>query len=102
MEMKKPLHMHFECQVDCCRILRSYPGDWQIHLVNETTGEADLVTTVPERPSYKARAMHFTQCCNFSTQCRAYSNDVWLSDLLSAPTIHSKGCAHCQSLYGGK
>lgn len=41
-----------------CRILRSYPGDWQIHLVNEATGEADLVTTVPERPSYKA-------CCTF-------------------------------------
>jgi Domain of unknown function (DUF1995) len=35
------------------RILRAYPGDWQVHLVNEGTGEAALVTTMPQRPSYR-------------------------------------------------
>jgi Domain of unknown function (DUF1995) len=35
------------------RILRAYPGDWQVHLVNEGTGEAALVTTLPQRPSYR-------------------------------------------------
>lgn len=35
------------------RVLRSYPGDWQIHLVNEETGENTLVCSTPERPSYQ-------------------------------------------------
>lgn len=35
------------------RILRAYPGEWQVHLVNEDTGEAVLVTTYPERPTYR-------------------------------------------------
>jgi hypothetical protein len=38
---------------DSIRILRAYPGDWQVHLVNEGTGEAALVTTMPQRPSYR-------------------------------------------------
>ncbi len=37
----------------CRRILRSYPGDWQVHLVNEATGDADLVTTLPKKPTYQ-------------------------------------------------
>eukprot|EP00208_Stichococcus_sp_RCC1054_P003574 CAMPEP_0206149158 /NCGR_PEP_ID=MMETSP1473-20131121/37628_1 /ASSEMBLY_ACC=CAM_ASM_001109 /TAXON_ID=1461547 /ORGANISM="Stichococcus sp, Strain RCC1054" /LENGTH=296 /DNA_ID=CAMNT_0053546607 /DNA_START=827 /DNA_END=1717 /DNA_ORIENTATION=+ len=38
---------------DGIRVLRSYPGDWQIHLVNEETGENTLVCSTPERPSYQ-------------------------------------------------
>ncbi len=36
-----------------CRVLRSYPGNWQIHLVSDSTGEDAYVCSMPERPSYK-------------------------------------------------
>ena len=34
------------------RILRSYPGPWQVHVVNDATGEDALITTLEQRPSY--------------------------------------------------
>ena len=34
------------------RILRSFPGAWQVHVVNEATGEDALLTTMDHRPSY--------------------------------------------------
>lgn len=38
---------------DSIRILRCYPGEWQVHLVNEATGEAALVDTLQQRPDYR-------------------------------------------------
>lgn len=35
-----------------CRVLRSFPGLWQVHVVNELTGEDALLTTMDHRPSY--------------------------------------------------
>ena len=34
------------------RILRSYPGPWQVHVVNDATGEGAILTTMPQRPTY--------------------------------------------------
>lgn len=42
-----------ESDVMLCRVLRSYPGGWQIHLVNDGTGDDAFVCSTPERPTYK-------------------------------------------------
>lgn len=34
------------------RILRSYPGPWQVHVINEATGEDALISTMDHRPTY--------------------------------------------------
>ena len=37
-----------------CRILRSYPARWQVHVVNDATGEDFVVDSLDERPTYAA------------------------------------------------
>lgn len=36
-----------------CRVLRCFPGQWQVHLVNAATGEDSFVCSMAQRPSYK-------------------------------------------------
>lgn len=38
---------------DSIRVLRCYPGQWQVHLVNPATGEDSYICSMEERPSYK-------------------------------------------------
>lgn len=35
-----------------CRVLRCFPGQWQVHLVNAATGEDSYVCSMEQRPSY--------------------------------------------------
>ncbi len=45
-------YLHPTQRACCCRVLRSFPGLWQVHVVNELTGEDALLTSLDHRPTY--------------------------------------------------